>query len=221
MNKIFFPFLLLIGLSACKKDKKIDQFSVVYELEYIATWSATTHPTDFPSNAHFSPFIAVSHLSSAALFLPGFNASEGLQQMAETGATDLLNNEIDKWMNTSVAIDKAEASSFDSPGTSTKVQIGVREGYQTVSVVSMIAPSPDWFVAATTSLIDPTDGLWYDEVITHAISYDAGTDNGLSFSSANEATNPVEAVSYITTGPLTEGTDTVINMGYFKFTRIQ
>ena len=97
----------------------------------------------------------------------------------------------------------------------------MKEGYQNVTVISMIAPSPDWFVSATTSLLDPVDGLWYDEVIAHAISYDAGTDSGASFNSADQVTDPVEVVSYLDMGPLTEGTDTVVNMGYFKFTRIK
>lgn len=220
MKKVFLVPLLLVLLSACKEDK-LDQFSVVYEVEFISTWSASTHPTDFPSDAHFSPFVAVSHLSSASLFIEGLDASEGLKDVAETGNTDKINEELQVMMNLGQALDKAQGNSFDSPGNSNKVQLGMREGYQNVTVVSMIAPSPDWFVAATTSLLDPVDGLWYDEVVTHAISYDAGTDSGASFTSANQSTDPVDPVSYLDIGPLTEGTDTVINMAYFKFTRIK
>ncbi|MCB0509535.1 MAG: spondin domain-containing protein [Bacteroidetes bacterium] len=218
-------FVLLLGgimlLSSCKEKDKLDQFSVVYDVEFIATWSASTHPTDFPSNAHFSPIVAVSHLASEALFIPGLNASEAVQELAETGKTDKMNKAIEKWLNTSIAIDQAEGSSFDSPGMSGKLQIGVREGYQTVTTMTMIAPSPDWFISATTSLLDPSDGLWYDEVISHAIAYDAGTDSGVSFTSPDEASIPVQGLSYLNSGPLTEGSDTVVNIGYFRFTRIQ
>jgi hypothetical protein len=220
MRNLAYGVFLLILLLSCKKDK-LDQFSVVYEVEFISTWSANTHPTDFPSNAHFSPFVATSHLSSANLFIEGLDASDGLKAVAETGNTDKLEEELQVMINLGQAIDKVKGSSFDSPGNSGKFQLGMREGYQNVTVVSMIAPSPDWFVAATTSLLDPVDGLWYDEVIANAVSYDVGTDSGNTFTSANLATAPVAPISYLDIGPLTEGQDTVINMGYFKFTRIK
>lgn len=220
MKKGILIITVLFCLQACKKDK-FEQFSVVYEVEFISTWSAATHPTDFPIDAHFSPFIVTSHLASQRLFLPGFNAEIGVQNLAETGNTDEINLEIDRWLNTSKAVDKGEGSRFNSPGNSAKVQLGVRPGYHTVTALSMIGPSPDWFVATTTNLLDPTDGLWYDEVLSYVATYDAGTDEGLSFNSPGAPNNPQEAVKFINTGPLTEGTDTVVNMGYFKFTRIQ
>lgn len=220
MKKYAFVLLFLLLFTSCKKEKT-DLFSVVYEVEFVSTWSAGTHPTDFPSNAHFSPFVAVSHLTSAQLFTIGLNASDGIKEMAETGATNKLENEITQWLNGSIAVDKAIANSFDSPGNSNKVQIGVREGYHTITAVSMVAPSPDWFVATQTALYDATDGLWYDEVISHVTTYDAGSDSGISFTSADNATTPQEPIDLINSGPLTEGLDTVVNMGYFKFVRIQ
>ena len=220
MKKILVGVVVLTFLAACKKDK-LDRFSVVYEVEFISTWNASSHPTDFPSNAHFSPFVATSQLSSASLFLEGLDASEGLKDLAETGNTDKLEEELQVMINLGQSLDKVKGNSFDSPGNSNKFQLGMREGYQNVTVVSMIAPSPDWFVAATTSLLDPLDGLWYDEVIANAVTYDEGTDGGASFSSSNQATDPVAPIRYLDLGPLTEGQDTVTNMGYFKFTRIK
>lgn len=220
MKKRNFIFIAILTLASCKKEKT-DLFSVVYEVEFVSTWSAASHPTDFPSNAHFSPFVALSHLSNAQLFTIGLNASEGIKEMAETGATNELENEINLWLNSSVAVDKAIGNTFNSPGNSNKVQIGVREGYHTITAVSMVAPSPDWFVATQTTLYDATDGLWYDEVISHVNTYDAGTDSGPTFTSADATTTPQEPVTLINNGPLTEGQDTVVNMGYFKFVRIQ
>lgn len=220
MNKLIIVVLTLLGLSACKKDK-LDLFSVVYEVEFVSPWSAATHPTDFPSNPHFSPFVAVSHLSSSRLFIEGLNASEGVKNVAETGSTAKIMEELDFFVNTGEGVDVIEGNSFDSPGNSDVFQLGFREGYSSVTAISMIAPSPDWFVSATTSLLDQTDGLWYDEVIAYSIAYDSGTDSGTSFTSPNNPTNPVESISYLDKGPLTEGQDTVLNMGYFKFTRIK
>ncbi|MFT4969416.1 MAG: hypothetical protein ACI9O4_001163 [Chitinophagales bacterium] len=212
--------LFLLSLNACTKDQ-IDRFSVVYEVEFVSTWSASSHPTDFPSGAHFSPFVAVSHLSSSRLFIEGLSASEGLRNVAETGNTDKINEELEFFVNTGEGLDVIQGNRFDSPGNSSKIQLGLREGYHYVTAVSMIAPSPDWFVSATTSLQDQTDGLWYDEVTSYVISYDAGSDDGTSFSSANSPLDSIEPVTYLSEGPLTEGLDSVVNMGYFKFTRIK
>lgn len=220
MRYLLISFLLLTVLGACEKDK-FDRFSVVYEVEYISTWDANSHPTDFPADPHLSPFVAFCHLSSYRLFVPGLDASEGLKDVAETGNTSILDEELTRSINLGQALDKVTGNRVNSPGTSEVFQLGMREGYQNVTVVSMIAPSPDWFVSTTTSLLDQTDGLWYDEVISHVVAYDAGTDSGLTFTSSDAPTNPVEPIAFIDNGPLTEGQDTVINMGYFKFTRVK
>lgn len=220
MKKWMIIVFLACGLSACKKEK-IERFSVVYEVEFVSTWDATSHPTDFPIDPHFSPFVAVSHLSSSRLFIEGLNASEGLKNVAETGNTDKIKEELEFFVNTGEGLDVIEGNRVNSPGNSNVIQLGMKEGYHYATAVSMIAPSPDWFVSATTSLLDPSDGLWYDEVTSYVISYDAGTDSGTTFTSADNPTDPVEAISYLDNGPLTEGTDTVVNMGYFKFTRIK
>lgn len=210
----------LLSLSACEKEK-VERFSVVYEVEFVSPWSSATHPTDFPSNAHFSPFVAVSHLSSSRLFIEGLNASEGLKNVAELGSTDKISEELELFVNTGEGLDVVFGNRFDSPGSSNKIELGLKEGYHYVTALSMIAPSPDWFVSATTSLLDPVDGLWYDEVISYVIAYDAGTDGGTGFNSPDNPTDPESPITYLDQGPLTEGQDTVVNMGYFKFTKIE
>lgn len=222
MKKLnFIAILILMSFTlSCKKDK-FEQFSVVYEVEYVSTWSTSSHPSDFPSNAHMSPFVAVAHIYNAYVFYDGLNASDGLKDLAETGNTEQINNEFQKWINQSIAIDKIEGNNFSSPGQSEKVLLGMKEGYPAVTCISMIAPSPDWFVATRTLLQDPNDGLWYNEVISHVAAYDAGTDSGASFTSNDSITNPVEPVHFISADPLTEGLDSVVNMGYFKFTKVK
>lgn len=218
-KQIILLFVSSLIFVACTKDKtKI--FAEVYEVELSGTWSEATHPTAFPSNAHFSPVAAISHLDGLDLINVGLSATAGVQYMAETGNTDSLEKEFDDYRNLTYALDKVLGESFDSPGTYT-FEIGVERGRHNVTLFSMIAPSPDWFIAATTSLLDPADGLWYDEVTVYPSSYDAGTDSGLSFASADTATSPQEAVSFLNTGPLTEGTDTVQNMAKIIFRRIK
>lgn len=219
-KNIFLAVFLFLLLSSCERDP-LERFSVVYEVEFVGTWNATSHPTDFPIDPHFSPFVVVSHLPNSRLFIEGLNASEGLKQVAETGSTSTLEEELQFFINTGEGLDVAVGDRLDSPGSSTKIQLGMREGYSSVTALSMVAPSPDWFVATTTNLLDPADGLWYDQVTSYVITYDAGTDSGLSFTSPDSVTTPVDPISYLAEGPLTEGQDTVVNMGYFVFTRIK
>lgn len=211
---------LIVLVSSCNRDP-LDRFTVVYEVEFVSTWSSATHPTDFPANAHFSPFVAVSHLPNSRLFIEGLNASEGLKDVAETGNTSTLEEELQLFVNTGEGLDVVIGDRVDSPSSSAKIQLGMREGYSTVTALSMVAPSPDWFVATTTNLLDPSDGLWYDQVTSNVLTYDAGTDSGVSFTSVDSVTTPVDPVSFLDEGPLTEGQDTVVNMGYFVFTRIK
>jgi len=210
--------IALLFFAACSKSKT-DLYQEVYTVEMIGTWSETTHPTDFPENAHFSPMIGLSHIEGLDVISEGLTATEGIKSMAETGKTDTLDKEFLKFHNQTYSLDRVIGEGFSSPG-SKKVEIGVERGRHKVSFFSMIAPSPDWFVAVSTSLIDPVDGKWYDVVTVHATSYDAGTDSGTSFTSTNAETLPVEGVHEIINGPLTEGADSVINMVKFVFTRV-
>lgn len=215
--------ILLLGvlflLTNCNKDK-IDRFDVVYDVRFESDWSSATHPTDYPSNAHFSPMIGVSHTVNTSIFTVGLSATDGVKNLAETGNTDEIENDITKLINGGTALDQFKGESFDSPGNNT-AQIGVRAGHHFVTVMSMIAPSPDWYVAATTSLIDPTDGEFYDMVTVHAMTFDAGTDAGNTFVSADTPVEPRDVVTILNEGPLTEGTDTIVNMGRFIFTRVK
>ncbi len=220
MNQIFRIFLVLTLLvNSCSKEK-IDNYQEVYEVEMIGTWSSATHPTNFPSNAHFSAMVGLSHVDGLDVINEGLTATEGIKEMAETGATETLDNEFLILHNQTYALDRVVGEPFNSPG-SNKVEIGVERGRHVVSFFSMIAPSPDWFVAVSTSLIDPTDGKWYDEVIVNATAYDAGTDNGVDFNSENIATDTITGIHRINTGPLTEGTDSVKSLAKFIFRRVK
>src|SRR5688500_14268429 len=42
-----------------------------YRVTFDSTWSATTHPQDFPSNAHFSGLIGGTHKAAVTFWEPG------------------------------------------------------------------------------------------------------------------------------------------------------
>jgi len=57
--------------------------TATYELVFTATWSAETHPQDFPSFPHFSPPIGGTHDASVHFRRGGEPASLGIKRMAE------------------------------------------------------------------------------------------------------------------------------------------
>ena len=101
---------------------------------------------------------------------------------------------------------KYVASRGISGGTGTSVieNIEVTSEYPLVSFISMIAPSPDWFLGVRDfNLCNTTTGEWVDSKGRDLPLYDAGTDSGPLFNSSNMATNPAENIFLITNN--TEG----------------
>ncbi len=172
------------------------QSIAVYRVTFDAEWSAATHPTDFPSNPHFSPLVGATHNDSVTLWQPGGLASPGIESMAELGRTTLLMGEIDAME------DQGSIGSFLlggpialSPG-SRVLTFETSSEFPLLSLVSMIAPSPDWFVG-TQSLPLRDGGAWSERIEFELWPYDAGTDSGVSFESPNLDTNPQVPIATI------------------------
>ncbi len=119
-----------------------------YRIVFNATWSATTHPTDFPPGAHFSPLVGAVHNEAATFWAPGEIASPGIEQMAETGGTGSLTGEIRAEMPNN-AISIVTGQGIGSPGTTTISEVVVTLEHPLITLVTMIAPSPDWFVGTS------------------------------------------------------------------------
>ncbi len=152
-----------------------------YTVVFQSTWSDETHPhDDFPASAHFSPLIGAMHTITSSLWTPATLASAGMEQMAETGGTTQLRAEI-------VALGEAAQQTIRGPrlgsatGTVTITALTVERTHPAVTLVTMIAPSPDWFVGVhSLSLLDGA-GNWRDEVTMTLYPYDAGTDDGTDY----------------------------------------
>ena len=66
-----------------------------------------------------------------------------------------------------------------------------------VTLVSMLAPSPDWFVGVS-ALPLMEDGAWRKRVEVNLRLYDAGTDDGTVFTAGNADTDPAEPIIALT-----------------------
>lgn len=177
------------------------QTPIRYEVVFETTWSAATHPTQFPGNPHFSPPIGVVHDDVARLWQPGGIASTGMESMAEVGGTGFLSQEINVWADAGNASPaRIITTGFNSPGGVSTTFLTAAP-FPRVTLVSMLAPSPDWFVGVD-SLDLLLNGRWRDDVEVTLYPWDAGTDSGVSYNSPNADTQPRDPISPITDAPL-------------------
>ena len=66
--------------------------------------------------------------------------------------------------------------------------------YDQVTFVTMIAPSPDWFIGVSgLSLLE--NGDWAQRIDVELFAYDAGTDDGRRYTSANKPLSPRQPIS--------------------------
>lgn len=188
---------LIISLLIYSMPASIAQTSATYDITFTSTWNATNH-TSIPENAHWSKLVGATHKTSNAFLQIGNLATLGIKNIAETGNNTVFNEEVN------AEILNGEADQYiNGPnlGTATGniliLDLVVTEEFPLLTLVSMIAPSPDWMVAINGyNLLDP-EGNWKPSVTLEMFAYDAGTDSGTDYTSGNSVTNPFEPISII------------------------
>ncbi len=194
--------------------------SARYRVEFVATWSEESHPhpgDSFPAaSAHFSPLVGAVHSSDVAFWTVGESASAGIEQMAETGATTLLTAEISAASDDGSALAVVGGAGAVSPGSTTIGAIDVSASHPLVTLVTMIAPSPDWFVGISGESLLDEEGQWVPEKTFTLYPYDAGTDSGTDYTSPNADSDPAQSIDSLRN--LFPFSDAPI--GTFTFTRI-
>ncbi len=174
--------------------------SLEYRVTFNATWSQATHPQDFPANPHFSSLVGAAHNANVTFWAEGELATTGIKDIAERGSSTVFRAEVDAAVAAGNASGRVLAGNINpSPGVATGTFI-VDSDFPLVTFVSMIAPSPDWFVGVT-GLRLHDNGTWFNNVVVDLAPYDAGTDSGTTFTSSNLATVPPEVISEITGFP--------------------
>ena len=188
--------------------------STSYDVVFESTWSAITHPASFPGNPHFSGLIGGTHRATVTFWAEGSLASDGIQNMAELGSKTPLDSEVEAAIQAGTADGLLSGGGISpSPGT-VQLTFDVSVDFPLVTLVSMIAPSPDWFVGVSSfSLLE--EGSWVSSIVVQLFAYDAGTDSGVIYTSPNEATNPRADISRLMVTPF----DVMSPLGTFTFTR--
>lgn len=192
-----------------------DSTTARYELRFDSSWSSSTHPQDFPSDPHFSGLVGGTHDASADFWELGGTASLGIERMAEWGSKADLLAEVDAAISAGDAFSRIDGPSMPvSPGTAT-VEFDMHADHPLVTAVTMLAPSPDWFVGTDALDLRP-GGSWVEQVTVAVSVLDAGTDSGASYTAANADTQPREPIAFKTDGPFSGSGE----VGSFTFTRV-
>jgi PKD repeat protein len=192
--------------------------TAVYTVTFTGNWNSMNHPTDFPANDHFSAAIGAVHTADINLFEEGMPASTGIKDMAEQGNNTALSAEIDALITDGDALNSIDGGGLSSGTETATFEVTVSSDFGLVSIVSMIAPSPDWFIGISDVALYE-NGAFLDNLTVEAAAYDAGTDSGSTFTSANEVTDPAEAISLITQSPLGDGNTVSPSLASFTFVK--
>ena len=158
-----------------------------YEVTFQGNWTTESTPGGVVSNAHFTTLIGAVHNDDVTFWERGGRASPGVEQVAETGITSRFRSELEASPHAAAII--SQSVTFGGTGRAT-FSIDVTRDHPLVTLLSMIGPSPDWFVGIDgRSLLDASD-QWEPRVEIDLFPYDAGTEDGDEFSLDNPATDP-------------------------------
>lgn len=204
---------------------------VRYRLDVNNTWSPETHPGAFPPGAHFSWLGGATHNEEATFWEEQQRASRGMVEMAETGATHVLMNEVTRKIRQETAGRRLSWQWWFCPaGTrsnacgSTSVVIVMREEFPLVTLVSMLGPSPDWFIGVS-GLPLRENGRWLPRVVVDLPPYDGGTRSANKWALFGSSTVPPAPIALITeesgqlVGPRSLGTMTFTLISQPEFVR--
>ena len=177
------------------------QSTAVYDINVTTIWNSTEH-TSVPSGAHWSDLIGATHNTANEFLELGQVATTGIKDVAERGINTEFTNEI----NTVISNNRANQllqDGFDSfAGNNSQAgftNITFDEAFPLITLVAMVAPSPDWFISVNSLSLrsgNPlTNNGWKDTFTMDVFVYDAGTDSGLDYNSGNQITTPFVPVS--------------------------
>ncbi|XP_053961979.1 spondin-1 isoform X2 [Anastrepha ludens] len=171
-----------------------------YELTFEGKWSRHTHPKDFPANSwrtRFSDIIGASHTIDYRFWTYGELGSQGLREVAEHGSTRTLESELKDQSDQIRTIIKARGISYPNVTGKTFAVFRVDSKHHLISLVSMIDPSPDWIVGISALELCLPNCTWIENKVHNLYPWDAGTDNGPSYMSADQPQVPPDVIRRI------------------------
>ena len=178
-----------------------------YQVTFTSQWNANSHGNSPPYPAgrgpHFTSLVGSTHNSQVTFWQRGQLATPGIESIAEIGGTSTFRN-----------TDQANARAAGNAGaylslgglgaypSSATRQIDVSEDFPLLTLASMIAPTPDWFVGVSGfNLKEGSRGCWKRRITENLVGNDAGTETGTGYSLGNPAETTHKPIGPITALP--------------------
>lgn len=192
-----------------------------YRITFTPSFTDTQFPTDYPANAMFSGMLVAVHDSANEVFGVGSLATVGMQALAEEGSNSALRGELEAMGGTDdVSFRVATNAAGSGPTSPQSVSIIIDPEKTRLSFVSKLSPSPDWFVGLDSyNLIVNGNELVEDVTINIGI-FDAGTDSGTTYESADSPSSPVQTISVMADPPINNGGGLAPVLGAIRIERI-
>ncbi|XP_022829704.1 spondin-1-like isoform X2 [Spodoptera litura] len=172
-----------------------------YEVTFECLWSRNTHPREFPpesAHAHFGDVIGASHTAQFRVWQEGRVASPGVRRLADDGTTVALEKELKAESDHIRTIIKARGISWQQVGgagiPNTFAVFRVDAKHHLMSLAAKLAPSPDWIVGVSALELCNANCTWSRSATIPLYPYDAGTDNGVTYTSHRNPTIPATPV---------------------------
>ena len=181
--------------------------SARYQVTFTSRWNASSHGNSPPypagSSPHFTPLVGSTHNSQVTFWQRGQLATRGIESIAELGSTGTFRN-----MDQANARAAGNAGAYINIGglgaypSSATRQIDVSEDFPLLTLASMIAPTPDWFVGVSGfNLKEGSRGCWKRTITENLVGNDAGTEKGTGYSLGNPAETTHKPIGPITALP--------------------
>ena len=170
--------------------------TAVYDVVFQGRWITAVTPGGLPSGAHFSRLIGGVHSDAVTFLESGGTASAGVESMAEVGGWTALRGEVQNAGSGALSVLAGDTDSI-SPTSSKTLTATLTTEHPRVTLTTMVAPSPDWFVGVSGLPLLDDQGRWLRAHEVHLYPWDAGTEDGSEFSLNNVATSPQGVITSI------------------------
>lgn len=177
--------------------------TATYQMVFVPTWNEVTFPHQYPTTpekkrGHYSGLIGATHVAGFRFFKKGDKPTKGLEMLSEHGRHHPLDDEL----KAAQAKGKVgQLIQIKSPITgkvhnSVMTTFTISKKFPLVSMVAMLAPSPDWFMGMANARLY-SHGKWKPVVIAKAYAWDSGGDAGKTYLAADKDTSPKQKTKMI------------------------
>jgi len=173
---------LVIGLLFSGIVSGYSQNKVTYKIVFESSWQANNHVVlpnvALPDNAHFSPLAVATHKTADLFWKLGEPTSSGMTAIAEFGSTGTFEGEVNAEIlngNADQVVIGPDMFYRDNETSITIDEIEIDRDFPFITMASMLAPSPDWFMGVNSLSVLDDNGDWKNEIVMDMFPYDGGT----------------------------------------------